>query len=126
MRQMRLGLSLLDILGASGRSHKETWEGCIVSLTTLVKSSLKASRSVSSLSLAENVLDASGRELLSRTVENDQAGILKLIDEALSFAKEIVWALDQSGGGAALLLALFGALVGTRSERSLYIPLASP
>ena len=69
-----------------------------------------------------HVLDASGRELLSRTVENDQAGILKLIDEALSFAKEIVWALDQSGGGAALLLALFGALVGTRSERSLYIP----
>src|SRR5919199_6325227 len=26
-----------------------------------------------------HVLDASGRELLSRTVENDQAGILKLI-----------------------------------------------
>jgi hypothetical protein len=37
----------------SGRSHNETCSGCIVSLTTLVKSSLKASRSVSSLSLAE-------------------------------------------------------------------------
>jgi hypothetical protein len=37
----------------SGRNHKETWAGCIVSLTTLTRSSLKASRSVSSLSLAE-------------------------------------------------------------------------
>jgi hypothetical protein len=37
----------------SGRSHKETWTGCIASLTTSTKSSLKASRSVSSLSLAE-------------------------------------------------------------------------
>src|SRR3712207_3445246 len=37
----------------SGRSHKETWAGCIVSLTTPTRSSLKASRSVSSLSLAE-------------------------------------------------------------------------
>jgi hypothetical protein len=37
----------------SGRSHKETWAGCIVSLTTSTRSSLKASRSVSSLSFAE-------------------------------------------------------------------------
>ena len=42
-----------------------------------------------------HLLDASGKELLSRKVENDEADILKLIDEALSFAKEIVWALDQ-------------------------------
>ena len=35
------------------RSHKETWAGCMVSLTTLTRSPLKASRSVSSLSLAE-------------------------------------------------------------------------
>ena len=39
--------------GGSGRSHKETCAGCIVSLTTSTRSSLKASRSVSSLSLAE-------------------------------------------------------------------------
>jgi hypothetical protein len=42
------------LVGAgSGRNHKETWEGCIVSLTTFTRSSLKALRSVSSLSLAE-------------------------------------------------------------------------
>ena len=39
------------------------------------------------------VLDASGRELLSRKVENDEADISKLIDEALLLAEEIVWAL---------------------------------
>jgi hypothetical protein len=31
-----------------------------------------------------HVLDASGGELLSRKVENDEADILRLIDEALS------------------------------------------
>jgi hypothetical protein len=31
-----------------------------------------------------HVLDASGRELLSRKVENDEAEILRLIDDALS------------------------------------------
>ena len=40
-----------------------------------------------------HVLDASGTELLSRKVENDEADIARLIDEALSFAEEIVWAL---------------------------------
>ena len=40
--------------GGSVRSHKETCVGCIVSLTTPTRSSLKASRSVSSLSLDEN------------------------------------------------------------------------
>lgn len=53
-----------------------------------------------------HVLDASGRELLSRTVENDQAGILKLIDEALSFAKEI-------GLGTRSVRRWGSALVGT-------------
>ena len=42
----------------SGRSHKLTWAGCIVSLTALIRSSLNASRSVSSLSLAEKVSKA--------------------------------------------------------------------
>ena len=36
-----------------GRSHSETWAGCIVSLTALTRSWLKASRSVSSLSFVE-------------------------------------------------------------------------
>ena len=40
-----------------------------------------------------HVLNASGRELLSRKLENDEADIARLIDEALSFAGEIVWAL---------------------------------
>ena len=38
----------------SGRNHTETWAGCIVSLTTPTRSPLNASRSVSSLSFAEN------------------------------------------------------------------------
>jgi transposase len=65
-----------------------------------------------------HVLDASGKELLSRKVENDEADILKLIDEALSLAKEIVWAVDQPGGGAALLL----ALLWERDQKVLYVP----
>ncbi len=65
-----------------------------------------------------HVLDDSGRELLSRKVENDEADILKLIDEALSLAQEVVWALDQPGGSAALLL----ALLWERNQRVLYVP----
>jgi len=65
-----------------------------------------------------HVLDASGRELLSRKVENDEADLLKLIDEALSLAEEVIWALDQPGGSAALLL----ALLWERNQRVLYVP----
>jgi transposase len=65
-----------------------------------------------------HVLDASGRELLSRKVQNDEADVLALIEEALSFAKETVWAPDQPGGSAALLL----ALLWERNQRVLYVP----
>src|SRR5215210_3030826 len=65
-----------------------------------------------------HVLDAAGRKLLSRKVENDEADISKLIDEALSLAEEIVWAVDQPGGSAALLL----ALLWERNQRVLYVP----
>jgi transposase len=65
-----------------------------------------------------HVLDASGRQLLSRKVENDEADILELIDEALSLAEEIVWAVDQPGGSAALLL----ALLWERNQRVLFVP----
>jgi transposase len=41
-----------------------------------------------------------------------------LIDEALSFAEEIVWAIDQPGGSAALLL----ALLWEREQRVVYLP----
>jgi transposase len=65
-----------------------------------------------------HVLDASGRELLSRRVEYDEAELRKLIDDALSLAKELIWALDQPGGGAALLL----ALLRERNQRVFYVP----
>jgi transposase len=65
-----------------------------------------------------HVLDASGRELLSYKIENDEADILKLINETLCLAEEIVWAVDQPGGGAALLL----ALLWERNQRVLYVP----
>ena len=64
------------------------------------------------------VLDTSGRELLSYRVENDEADILRLINETLCLAEEIVWAVDQPGGGAALLL----ALLWERDQRVLYVP----
>ena len=65
-----------------------------------------------------HVLDASGTELLSRKVQNDEADILRLIDEALSLAEEVLWAIDQPGGGAALLL----ALLWERAQKVLYVP----
>jgi transposase len=65
-----------------------------------------------------HVLDASGRELLSRRVGNDEAELLKLIDDVLSLAQELIWALDQPGGGAALLL----ALLWERNQRVFYVP----
>ena len=43
---------------------------------------------------------------------------MRLIDEALSFAEEIVWAVDQPGGGAALLL----ALLWERDQKVRYVP----
>jgi transposase len=65
-----------------------------------------------------HVLDASGTQLLSRKVENDEADIARLIDEALSLAEGIVWAVDQPGGSAALLL----ALLWERNQRVYYVP----
>jgi transposase len=64
-----------------------------------------------------HVLDASGRELLSRKVENDEADIARFIDEALSLAEEVLWAVDQPGGSAALLL----ALLWERDQKVLYV-----
>jgi transposase len=65
-----------------------------------------------------HLLDASGTQLLSRRVENDEADLLALIEEAHSLAEEVVWAVDQPGGGAALLL----ALLWERDRRVLYVP----
>jgi transposase len=65
-----------------------------------------------------HMLDASGTELLSRRVENDEADLSNLIEDALLLAEEVVWAVDQPGGGAALLL----ALLWERNQRVLYVP----
>jgi hypothetical protein len=66
-----------------------------------------------------HVLEDSGRQLLSRKVENDEADVLRLIDEVLSLAEEVLWAVDQPGGGAALFLL---ALLWERHQRVLYVP----
>ncbi len=65
-----------------------------------------------------HVLDTSGRKLLSRRLENDEADIAKLIDEVLCLAEEVLWAVDQPGGSATLLL----ALLWERDQGVLYIP----
>lgn len=65
-----------------------------------------------------HVLDASGMKLLSRKVENDEADLLELIDEILALAEQAVWAIDQPGGSAALLL----ALLWERDQKILYLP----
>jgi transposase len=65
-----------------------------------------------------HVLDASGEKLLSRKVENDEADLLELIDEVLALADEAIWAVDQPGGGATLLL----ALLWEREQKVLYLP----
>jgi hypothetical protein len=65
-----------------------------------------------------HVVDASGETLLSRKAENDEADLLVLIDEVLRLAGDVVWAVDQPGGTAALLL----ALLWEREQRVIYLP----
>jgi predicted RNase H-like nuclease len=45
-----------------------------------------------------HVLDASGEKLLAGKVKNDEADLSALVDEVLSLAEEVVWAIDQPGG----------------------------
>ena len=65
-----------------------------------------------------HVVDTSGEVLLSRRVENDEVDLCELIDEVLSLAEGVVWAIDQPGGTAALLL----ALLWEREQRVIYVP----
>jgi transposase len=65
-----------------------------------------------------HVVDVSGTELLSRRVENEEADLVALIEEILSLAKDITWAVDQPGGGAALVL----ALLWERGQGVSYVP----
>ena len=64
------------------------------------------------------VLDASGEILISRRVENDEADLSGLIDEVLAISEEAIWAVDQPGGSAALLL----ALLWERDQKVVYLP----
>jgi hypothetical protein len=64
------------------------------------------------------VLDPLGRELLSKKAENAEADLLRLIDEVLSLAEEVIWAVDQPGGSAALLLALSCGNASRKSSTS--------
>jgi transposase len=65
-----------------------------------------------------HVLDPSGTQLLSRRVENDEADLLRLIEEVFSLAEEVLWATDQPGGSAALLL----ALLWEKGQKVIYVP----
>jgi Transposase len=64
------------------------------------------------------VLGAEGEVLLSRRVENDEEDLSALLDEVLCFGLDVLWATDQPGGSAALLL----ALLWERGQRVLYVP----
>jgi hypothetical protein len=52
-----------------------------------------------------------------RKGRNDEADISRLIEEALSFAEEVVWVVVKPGGGAALV----STAVGAEPERVLYV-----
>ncbi len=64
------------------------------------------------------VLDAEGKILLSRRVDNDEADIRVLLEEVRSLGLELTWATDQPGGTAALLL----VLLWEQGERAFYVP----
>ena len=64
------------------------------------------------------VLGASGEVLFSRRVQNEEADLSGLVEEVLRLAEGVTWAIDQPGGGAALLLALLWG----RGQRILYVP----
>jgi hypothetical protein len=62
------------------------------------------------------LLDGSGRRMLSRKIESDEAGISASIGQTLSLVREGVWTVDQTQGGAVLLF----TVMGREPERSLH------
>ncbi|RAS65575.1 transposase IS116/IS110/IS902 family protein [Lentzea atacamensis] len=64
------------------------------------------------------VIDADGTKLLSRRVANNEADLVKLIDDVRELAPDVLWAVDLNAGGAALLI----ALLVNHNQRLLYIP----
>jgi transposase len=63
-------------------------------------------------------LDADGEVLFSREVGNDEGDLSALLEEGLSLASDLTWAIDQPGGTAALLL----TLLWERGQEVLYVP----
>jgi transposase len=63
-------------------------------------------------------LDESGRELLSRRVENEEADIRLLLEEVSRLARRSVWAVDMAQGPVALL----AALLAQAEQEVLYVP----
>jgi len=63
-------------------------------------------------------IDEEGEVLISRKAHNDEADLSALVEEALTFGPDLVWATDQPGGSAALLL----ALLWEREQRVVYAP----
>ena len=61
--------------------------------------------------------DERGHTLASRRVDNLEADLVAVIDEAHSHGLDVTWAVDQPGSGAALLL----ALLWQRGERVVYV-----
>jgi transposase len=66
------------------------------------------------------VVDAEGKKLLSRRVANDEPELLQLIADVLDLAgdREVVWAMDMTGGEPSLLINLLAA----HSQSLVYIP----
>jgi hypothetical protein len=75
---LRVGSSVGGVLRCEGKLLKRGARRCGN------EQSLGGRRRRQGVSLGSHVLDASGTELLSRRVENDEAEIARLIDEALS------------------------------------------
>jgi hypothetical protein len=63
-------------------------------------------------------IDEEGEVLISRKAHNDEADLSALVEEVFSFGLDVVWATDQPGGSAALLL----ALMWEQEQRVLYTP----
>lgn len=64
------------------------------------------------------VIASDGKRLVSRRIANDEPELVRLIDEVVALAEEVVWAVDVPDGGAALLIGLLVA----RDQPLLYIP----
>ncbi|MER6121933.1 IS110 family transposase [Streptomyces sp. NPDC001795] len=65
-------------------------------------------------------LDAEGRKLLSRRVQNDEADLLQLLGDVLDLADggPVTWAVDLNAGGAALWI----TLLVSHGQQLVYIP----